>query len=325
MSFTSNDLARICGVSRTTIYRALNDTGRINEETKKKILKVAKENNYSPDLLARSLAKGRSNTISVIVMNVTNRHFSQLLNSVEQEAEKNGFGVNITLHGQDPEMEQKQVQRMIDYHVDGIILSSVNTSKEYVDFLKKSPVPIVTVDNLLSKEIPFVGIDNKEAVKKMTNRAIKQGYKRIVLVAPKKVETGLGYVHEERVKGFYEIMQEQRQIEYETIDLQEEKEKAMELCLPNKGTAFICTGDIFALELMKFMREKNLKAGLDYGLAGFDNIDTLDYIVPRIDTIDALTHDVAVVAIRMLMSLVNQEKVKKNSILKTKYIKGQTL
>mgnify|MGYP003529424079 CR=1 FL=1 len=97
MGITTKDLAKICGVSRTTVHRALSDTGRINPQTKDLILQTAKEYDYRPDLLARGLVKGQTYNIGVVVLDVNNRYFAQMLSAIEAEARKQGYFVNITL------------------------------------------------------------------------------------------------------------------------------------------------------------------------------------------------------------------------------------
>src|SRR5690554_6695584 len=83
MGIISKDIAKICGVSRGTVDRALNNKPRIKPETKERILKTAKELGYRPDLLARSLVKGKTMSLGVVVFDVRNRYFAQLLNSIE--------------------------------------------------------------------------------------------------------------------------------------------------------------------------------------------------------------------------------------------------
>mgnify|MGYP001637887677 CR=1 FL=1 len=131
MAITTKDLAQLCGVSRTTIHRALNGTGRIKPETKEMILQVAKEHGYRPDLLATGLAKGQTYNIGVVVLDVKNRYFAQMLSMISTEAYARGYGVNITLHGGDAGTEREQLTRLADYRVDGIILSSVNEGEAY--------------------------------------------------------------------------------------------------------------------------------------------------------------------------------------------------
>ena len=119
MAITTKDLAQLCGVSRTTIHRALNGTGRIKPETKEMILQVAKEHGYRPDLLATGLAKGQTYNIGVVVLDVKNRYFAQMLSTISTEAYARGYGVNITLHGGDAGTEREQLTRLADYRVDG--------------------------------------------------------------------------------------------------------------------------------------------------------------------------------------------------------------
>ena len=126
MGITTKEIAKICGVSRTTVHRALNNTGRISEKTKRMILETAEKNGYRPDLLATGLAKGKTYYIGVVVMDVNNRYFSQMLSALEIEARERGYFINITLHQNDKEIEKEQLCKLADYHVDGIILSSVN-------------------------------------------------------------------------------------------------------------------------------------------------------------------------------------------------------
>ena len=137
MGITTKDLAQICGVSRTTVHRALHDgAGRINPDTREMILRVAKENDYRPDLLARGLVKGQTFNIGVVVLDVKSRYFAELLSIIGAEAGKQGYFVNITLHDNDKDTEKSQLTRLADYHVDGIIVSSVNEGDEYKNFLR---------------------------------------------------------------------------------------------------------------------------------------------------------------------------------------------
>ena len=112
MGITTKDLAALCGVSRMTVHRALTDTGRINPQTKELILKTAKEHGYRPDLLARGLVKGQTFYIGVVVLDVNNRYFSQMLSAITAQARELGYFVNITLHEKNKEMEREQLERL---------------------------------------------------------------------------------------------------------------------------------------------------------------------------------------------------------------------
>lgn len=326
MAVTINDIAKMCNVSRTTVVRALNGTGRISSDTKQRILKVAQEMEYRPDMLARALAKARTYTIGVVVLDVMNQHFAQILNDVEREARLLGYSVNIMLHDQNPKLEKSLIERLIAYHVDGIILSSVNSDEEYVQYIRELETPVVTIDNMLGKDIPFVGINNQEALYLLAQKAVRKGYRRVVFVCPPLNDKNLNrYTHEQRYEGFCKALSENPSVEKVVVSDTDYFSKCLELLLENRKTAFLCSGDIFALDLVKYFNKQGKKAGKDYGIAGFDRVNILDYVTPQMDTVDNNDKLVAKKSVEMLMALINKEQVEKEIILEAKYINGATL
>ncbi len=334
MAITAKELAEMCGVSRMTVHRALTDTGRINPQTKELIQAKAKECGYRPDLLARGLVKGQTFYIGVVVLDVNNRYFSQMLSAIGTEAHKRGYFVNITLHEENKDMEKEQLERLVDYHVDGIILSSVNQGEEYRDFLKSLDTPIVTIGNKIAEGIPFVSIQEKKAAKEATEAILRKGYEKIVFVCPPLEQTEANtYVHRQRLEGFTEAVEQwKREQESPVISLVIGEKDAYveqayeELLRSGKRTAFFCAGDIFALEIMKYMAGKGKKAGEDYGIVGFDGIDILDYVTPRLCTIYNPVELVAKEAVKLLFKLMNSEPSDDETvILNCEMMDGETL
>lgn len=329
MGITTKDLARICGVSRTTIHRALTDTGRINPQTRELILTTAKENGYRPDLLARGLVKGQTFYIGVVVLDVNNRYFSQMLSAIEAQARKQGYFVNITLHEKNKEMEREQLERLADYHVDGIILSSVNQGEAYREFLQSLDTPVVSIGNRIADGIPFVGIREREAAREAVRRILQAGYERIVFVCPPLADRGKEniYVHEERNAGFLEAVRAEPGVEYAVIDSEQDYlQRAYEEYVSTKRrTAFFCTADMYALELKKYFEGRNLKTPQDYGLHGFDNIDVLRYVSPRIATVYNSVEEVAREAVSLLFDLINESAAEQERILGFTAVEGETL
>ncbi len=332
MGITTKDLAQICGVSRTTVHRALHDgTGRINPDTKEMILRAARENGYRPDLLARGLVKGQTFNIGVVVLDVKNRYFAQMLSAIGVEANKRGYFVNITLHGNDKETEKNQLTRLVDYHVDGIIVSSVNEGGEYRKFLESLDVPIVSVDNKIADGIPFVGIDQRQAMRQAAEKVLEKGYTKLVYVCPPiddQSERNI-YVHRERLAGFQEAVEKTTEVETVYLLDWDYLEKVKEaLHFPGR-TAYICAADEFALDIMKYLKKEGRKAGMDYGIMGFDNIDVLDYVVPRLTTISNSVEEVAGAAVSLLFELINDKaagrETKPPLFIRHRFIEGETI
>ncbi len=329
MGITTNDLAKLCGVSRTTVIRALNNTGRINETTKEMILRTAKEHGYKPDLLARSLAKGRTYTIGILVLDCKNRYFSHMISAVSVEAEKHGYGVSISLHDNDSQKEIDKLKRMAAYKMDGIILSSINEGDEYRDFLEELGIPVVSVDNKIADGIPFVDISQRKAMKSATEKVISSGYEHLIFVCPpiNGNDKENIYVHKKRLEGFNQATENQSQIQAEYL-LDWDYINHLDDIKITKRTAFVCTADDIALDIMIKLKEKGLKAGIDYGIHGFDNIDTLKYVSPLINSVNNNVETVAKEALNLLIYMIeNPQEIDKNKrvIVPFELTEGETL
>jgi LacI family transcriptional regulator len=327
MSTTTKDLAKLCGVSRTTIHRALHDTGRINEDTKTRILKIAEENGYRPDLLARGLVKGKTNSIGIVVLDINNRHFSEMLNSAGTEARENGYLTNICLHNNNEDTEKELVERLAGYKVDGILLSSINKGKKYGNYLSSLNIPIVTVDNVVSDDLPYVGIDESKAIENEVAKVVRRDYKKIVFVCPALSNISVNsYVHEQRLSGFMKSQKKFSNVDFQVVREHDYLPSCLKLIADHKvKTVFLCTSDMYALDLMKYMDEKGYLAPQDYGICGFDNIDTLDYLKPRLDTVDNSVKDVGAKAIDLLINMIDGKSIEIKNILPYKLIDGETL
>lgn len=332
MGITTKDLAQICGVSRTTVHRALHDgTGRINPDTKEMILRVARENDYRPDLLARGLVKGQTLNIGVVVLDVKNRYFAQMLSAIGVEAHKRGYFVNITLHGNDKETEKTQLTRLVDYHVDGIIVSSVNEGEDYRKFLDSLDIPIVSVDNKIADGIPFVGIDQKQAMKQAAEKVMEKGYNKLIYVCPPiNDQSGRNvYVHRERLAGFQEAVEKIPDVETVYLLNWDYLKQVKEALNTSEKPAFICAADEFALDIMKYLKKEGKKAGTDYGITGFDNIDVLDYVVPRLTTISNSVEEVAEAAVDLLFELMDEKmtswEARPPLFIQHRFIEGETI
>lgn len=328
MGITTKDLAALCNVSRTTVHRALHGTGRINPETKKKILEMAEKYEYRPDVLARGLVKGQTFQIGVVIMDVDNRYFSQMLSEIEISAKRKGYFVNITMHEQNPEQEKEQLLRLADYHVDGIILSSINKGEEYKEFLTGLKIPIVTIDNKIANGIPFVGSDGYRAVQEAMIEIMALGYERIIFVCPplEDSESTNTYVHQERLSAYHDTMVSKGRQHIVLPDWNYKENARKYLGESDKKTAFFCTGDMIALDLVEYLRRCGIQPIKDYGIMGFDNIDFLKYISPRLTTIDNSVQAVASAAVEMLFQLMNKEKdICTEKVMPCTMVEGETL
>jgi LacI family transcriptional regulator len=225
-------------------------------------------------------------------------------------------------------MEKEQLNRLTDYHVDGIILSSVNKGEEYKIFLENLDTPIVSINNKIADGIPFVGINERQATIDATEKIVQSGYEKIVFVCPPLVDKNDEnvYVHEERLIGFEQVMKRFPDMEKVVIGNRKFLDLAYkELKKSDKRTAYFCSGDMFALDLMKYMSSRGKMTPKDYGIMGFDNIDTLQYVNPKLSTTYNSVEEVAKTSVNLLFDLINGIEVEKEKILGYVAIDGETL
>ena len=207
MAITVNQIAEQCGVSRTTVLRALNG-GSVSKDTKERILQVAKDNNYRPNLLARSLNHGRTMSLGVVTINIENMYSGQSLNTINKEADKRGYFTNIVVCDDSLEWEKKLIQGLAERQMEGILINPINKGKEFEDFLLSLHVPVVCIGNQVSEKITTVQVNEMVATMDAVKHIVSKGYEKILFICPplEMKEVKNTYTHEQRELGFRNAM-----------------------------------------------------------------------------------------------------------------------
>lgn len=162
-------IAEICGVSQGTVDRALNNRNGISPKTKEKILSVAREYGYRPNIHASSMAGGKSHLIGVVIFDLKNQYFSDLLTQVEFYCNRLGYSAVVMFTDKDHQKEIQCIQDLYQLSVDGIVLCPSNRGEEFENFLLSLDIPVITFGNRLSK-FPYVPLTAKTAVEHIVNR-----------------------------------------------------------------------------------------------------------------------------------------------------------
>lgn len=330
MGVTVNEIARICGVSRTTVLRALNNQSRVSDKTRRQVLEVARELGYRPNLLARSLNTGRTMTLGIVAINMDSLIFVQTLSAINTEAQRKGYSLNIALHGQSSEAEMQRIRDFTDRRMEGILLSPISKGPEFERFVLSLGIPVVCIGNYVSEKISTVMIDEELATREAVRLIASRGYRRIVFVCPP-----LAY---ESQQNIYSRIQRKRGLEAEIalhpglscqIIASDDYVQQLSPVLGTLGdvrTAILCSGDIYALNIMRYFKAHKIKTPRDVGIMGFDNISILEYIVPRLTTVSTNVENVAVVAVNELISQIEGDRaVAKKIVLPHKILDMETL
>lgn len=328
MAITVNELAEKCNVSRTTVLRALNERGSVKKETREKILAMASEFGYRPNLLARSLNHGRTMSIGVVAINIENMYFVQSLEAINRIADKRGFFTNIVVCDGSPEWEKKLISGLAERQMEGIIINPVGKGKKYEEFLLSLNTPIVCIGNKVSDKFTTVLINEAQAAEDATKLIVSKGYKKIVFVCPplEFKNTQNVYSHEKRLEGFEKAVKETG-VESEIIAVSDYINEAKKsLRNSKKRTAFLCSGDTYALKIMKASDDDGLIAPKDFGIMGFDNISILDYYKPRLTSVSTNLKGVSEAAVLELITQIDSENyLSKDIFLKHEILDRETL
>ena len=175
------DVALKAGVSKSTVSRVLNDSAKISEKTRVRVLNAAGELHYEPNIIARSLSKNKTFTIGVILEDILNPFFSAVAKGIETALKVSGYSMILTSSDFDHENEIKLTRMLIQYKVDGILLTPVNHDGETVSLLKERGIPFFIM-NSRSKdnEVSWIDSDNYQGGLMATRHLIELGHSRFL-------------------------------------------------------------------------------------------------------------------------------------------------
>lgn len=332
MGITMKQIAELCNVSVGTVDRALNNRPGISAKTKEKILRIAEQYEYRPDFVAQSLARGRTMSIGLVLFDLYNRSFAQLAGSVEETARKHGYSVDLVLTDKNPATEYEVLRRLRERKTDGIILFPINQGPEYEQFLRSLNTPIVTIGNRVSDGWDYVGIHDRQAMKNATAHVLAKGYRSIVYICPPlafRNQTNI-YTQEERYQGCLEAAADANPAPSLTVIQEKDYIRALaKLPLEHERTAIMCSCDAYALEVLHYLREeRKLRVPEDVGLIGFDHIDVLKYVHPKLTTVEYHIEEMGRAAVTRLLQKLdgNQPEAEhKEVIIDFTMIEGESL
>jgi len=300
---TTKDLARICGVSLGTIDRALRNRPGIRAETRARILEKVREYGYKPNLNARNLKQKRTAEVGLLVHDLDNEFFGEFVNAVQEIAWQRNFYIQVAVSRRDEKRERTALEHMAGRNVDGILLFPASLGPDFEAFLRSLGRPVVTIANKLSGAWPFVGLSDRSTEREATREIIRRGYVRLYFVGPLRVSPGRLnlYSIEERYAGFMEAVAEQRGVNGHLLGGTDYVEALRGVDLGKERTAVVCCSDIFALEILNDFRTRGVAVPRDVGLMGFDSIEALRYVQPRISTVEYPVRRMGEVAFSLLI------------------------
>ncbi|AGT31259.2 LacI family transcriptional regulator [Geobacillus genomosp. 3] len=310
---TIKDIAKAAGVSITTVSRALNGYSDVNENTRQKIIDIAKQLNYSPNTLARGLVMNKSKTIGLLVSGLTKEsakdNFTfEVLAGVNEYVSEVDYDMVLFSTTSTKQREKTYTQLCRERRVDGAILQGIRTDDPYLHEVVESNIPCVLIDiPIESKTVGYVTTDNVLGAKNAVRHLIELGHKRIAMI------NGYEYafVSEQRLKGFKEALLEGglpvREYWIANGAFREEiaEQEALRLLQHYPEiTAFFCASDLMALGVIKAVKRLGKRVPEDVAVIGYDDIILASYSSPSLSTVAqdkfAMGYEAAKLLIAML-------------------------
>lgn len=326
------DIASIARVGVSTVSRVLNNHPDVNDETRKRVLEIIKENNYIPNNSARVLKQSNTRNIGILVKGVFNPFFSEILKLVSVGIENAGYTMILQYHNNENDVgtllgfiKEKRLQGIIC--LGGNFLDFTDDDLEEVNI----PIVLLSVDSVTRKNLKrcsSISIDNKKAAYMATEYLIKNGHKNIGIMLGEKADFGIS---RERYEGYKRALEDygigigdkyMRYGAYEYGDAYKEGKKMLEA--NPEITAIFAISDIMAVGATKASFDLGRKVGEDISIMGFDGMDMAKYYEPSITTVKQPKNEMSQLSVEILLKLLEGEIENSHIFLDVELVERQS-
>jgi len=319
MKVTIYHVAEKAGVSIATVSKVINNTGNMREETRERVIKIIKEMNYHPNLMAMALTGKGTQTLGLLVPDISNPFFSAMARSIEDFAHKRGMSVIMCSIDDDVEKERKYIELLQRKQVDGFIIASKFHDKGLIEGLIKKGIPIVMLaydDPLL--DVSIVSVDDFKGGYEATSHLFSKGHRNIAVIAEHTNSSDL------RIYG-YRVALEARGIQFNenyifktTASILNGNillEEILQQTEVDAPTAIFACNDLLAIGVIQGATEIGMKIPRDLAIIGFDNTILATTTVPGLTTIAQPIIEMAEKTVDILLDEIEQKKHIKKRIL----------
>ena len=325
---TIKDIAKLAGVSQSTVSKALNDRHDVSAHTKNKILDIIRKNNYRPNAFAKGLKMKTRENIGIIFCQdlhalSSNPFYSRVLEGIEAETAINNY--NLIIHIINENTKENLPKMVRERQVDGIILFGI-FSKQYLDCLIEENIPIVFIDPKQNYDkFCQIMIDNEHGAFLATQYLIDHGHRNIGFISGDITRMSF----KQRYAGYLKALRLNNiKVNEELIKtggIESGYEQVKEL-LKHKTTAIFAANDINALYGFKAIHDLNLKIPDDISIIGFDDIDLAKISTPPLTTIRVYKEELGSIGVRTLLKTIQGEIDNPvNTIVPVKLIERQSV
>ena len=298
---TMNEIAKMTNVSQATVSRVLNGNTSVNPEVRARVLACAKEHNYQPNIIAQSLSGSKTYLLGVIVADISNPFFADIVKALEREAGQRKYNLLLFNSDYDVTKEQKYLQVLSRYNVDGILMvPPLQQSGVYDEYRQSYKIPMISVTNHMNN-MDSVFISHYEVGQKIARHLLSSGYSSFIYVGDDHDEKERGYKDELRSQGidlerhYYAIRL------HETIKLSELLANWFHQESDADGVGIFAFNDIQAMIVLQVLNELQIEIPRQAALVGCDNTFIGKVISPTITSVAQPIDEMGRIAIERMM------------------------
>jgi len=302
------DIANEIGTSITTVSLILNGKGeerKISKTLIDKVLKLVEERNYKPNLLAKSLRTGKTNTIALLVEDISNQFFSGVARLVDEFASKSGYKILYSSTENDPKRTRELIELFKARHVDGFIICPPEDSLDDIQILYNSHIPLVLFDRYFpNNPFNYVVVDNYTSSMESIEHLVKNGYKKIAFITIQSNQIQM----KERLKGYLDIMEKYNFSPF-VFSLDYSEKDSLKVIpemvgffnsIPDLDGVFFAT-NYLGVKGIEVLQSLDKKIGKEIGVISFDDHDLFRLYNPSISSIAQPTLKIAEAIIGLLL------------------------
>lgn len=338
MALTIKDIAKAANVSKAAVSYVINGKPGVSEETRQKILEIIRQANFRPNATARGLAGQRTEMLGLIIPDITDMFYANIVRGVENKANEFGYTLNLCTTHAEPSRERDVLDIFLSGRVDGVILMTYSLGRDYLEKLKKSAVPFVLIDSPVCDEsVCSIAVDNEDAGYRATQYLLELGHKRIAFIHGSRDSTD----SEQRFNGYCRALREYGLTYREELVKSGAYQRAggylaaKELLSGDDGakgsgevggmttgigprsrpTAVFAANDQMALGVLAAAQELGLQVPQDLSIIGVDDIEAVSLVSPPLTTVRQPMYEVGATATEILLRLIKGEEIDRKRIL----------
>ncbi len=302
------EVAREARVSTATVSHVINNTRYVSEEVRARVMLAIEQCRYYPNAHARSLASGRSKVIGLVISDIANPFFPELVKAIEEAAFERGYDIFLSNTNYDPERTSHYVQRFIERKVAGVAVMTSEMKKELIDELSHRKVPVVFLDvGEAGMQMSNLRVDYEEGIEQAILHLVALGHRRIAYISGK-VDIRSS---RRRLEAFQKTMRQlfpdvPELIFYGNFKIEGGQRAANEILatgVDNLPTAVIAANDLTAIGAISQFESAGLNVPRDISVVGFDDIDFAALTRPALTTISLPRNELGRRAVEMLIRI----------------------